>query len=124
LEAEINELSPEDAREYLKEVGLKEAGLARLIRSGYDLLGLITFFTANNKEARAWTVKNGVKVPQAAGKVHSDMEKGFIAAEVVHYQDLVSCGSYSKTREKGQLHTEGKNYIVQDGDLILVKFVV
>jgi GTP-binding protein YchF len=124
LEAEITELSPEEAEEYLKEVGLKEAGMLRLIQSGYKLLGLITFFTANQKECRAWTVEKGTKVPRAAGKVHSDMERGFIAAEVVHYQDLINCGDYSKAREKGVLHTEGKNYIVQDGDLLLVKFVV
>lgn len=124
LEAELTELSAEEAQEYLKEVGLKEAGLSRLIRAGYELLGLITFFTANDKECRAWTVAKGTKVPQAAGKVHSDLEKGFIAADVVHYNDLAACGSYAKTREKGLLHTEGKNYIVQDGDLILVKFVV
>jgi len=122
LEAEITELSAEEAKEYLKEIGLEEAGLARLIRLGYELLGLITFFTANEKEARAWTVKNGTRVPQAAGKVHSDMEKGFIAAEVVHYSDLMSAGAYSKAREKGILHTEGKNYVVQDGDLVLVRF--
>lgn len=122
LEAEITELSAEEAKEYLKEIGLEEAGLARLIRLGYELLGLVTFFTANEKEARAWTVKNGTRAPQAAGKVHSDMEKGFIAAEVVHYSDLVSAGAYSKAREKGILHAEGKNYVVQDGDLVLVRF--
>ena len=124
LEAELTELPWEDARAYLKEVGLEEAGLKRLIRSGYELLNLITFFTANEKETRAWTVGKGTRVPQAAGRVHSDMERGFIAAEVVHYQDLVACGSYLKTRERGVLHSEGKNYLVQDGDLILIKFNV
>jgi len=124
LEAEISELSPEDAKEYLKEIGLKEVGLTRLIRTGYELLSLITFFTGNKKECRAWTAPKGTKVPQAAGKVHSDMEKGFIAADVLHYSDLLHCESYAKTREKGVLHTEGKNYLVQDGDLVLVKFNV
>jgi GTP-binding protein YchF len=124
LESEITELPPEDAQAYLKEFGLEEAGLERLIHSGYELLDLITFFTANEKEARAWTVKRGTRVPQAAGKIHSDMERGFIAAEVVHFRDLMECGSYPKAREKGTLHTEGKKYVVQDGDLILVKFNV
>ncbi len=122
LEAEITELPAEDAKAYLKEIGLEEAGLQRLIRSGYELLGLITFFTANEKEARAWTVKKGTRVPQAAGRVHSDMERGFIAAEVLHFKDLIEVGSYAKAREKGVLHTEGKNYVVKDGDLILIKF--
>jgi GTP-binding protein YchF len=124
LESEITELSPEDAKAYLQEVGLEEAGMQKLIRTGYELLELITFFTANQKEARAWTVKKRTKVPQAAGRVHSDMERGFIAAEVVHFQDLVASGSYSKCREKGTLRAEGKNYVVQDGDLILIKFSV
>jgi len=124
LEAEIAELPAEDAKAFLKAMGIEEAGLQRLIRSGYELLDLITFFTANEKEARAWTVPKGIKVPQAAGKIHSDMERGFIAAEVVHYPDLMACGSYSKSRERGVLHSEGKNYVVQDGDLILIKFNV
>jgi GTP-binding protein YchF len=124
LEAEITELSPEDAKAYLKEIGMEEAGLRRLIRSGYELLDLITFFTGNEKECRAWTVKKGTKVPQAAGKIHSDMKRGFIAAEAIHYNDLISAGSYAKAREKGLLHTEGKNYMVQDGDLIQIKFNV
>jgi len=124
LEAEIAELSPEEGKEYLKTVGLEEFALSQLIRSGYDLLDLITFYTANEKECRAWTVKRGTKAPKAAGRVHSDMERGFIAAEVVHYADLVQVGSYAKARENGLIHTEGKEYVVQDGDLILVKFVV
>jgi len=124
LEAEITELPPEEGREYLKAVGIGEFALQRLIRAGHELLDLITFFTANEKECRAWTVKRGTKAPKAAGKVHTDMEKGYIAAEVIHYDDLVAAGSHSKAREKGLLHTEGKEYAVQDGDLILVKFVV
>jgi small GTP-binding protein len=124
LEAEITELSPEEGREYLKAINLEEFALPRLIRAGYRLLDLITFFTANKKESRGYTVKRGTKAPLAAGKVHSDMEKGFIAAEVVHYADLLSAGSYAKAREKGLLHTGGKEYVVQDGDLIEVRFVV
>lgn len=124
LEAEISELSPEEGKEYLKTVGLEEFALGRLIRAGYELLDLITFFTANNKECRAWTVRQGTRAPQAAGKVHTDMEKGFIAAEVIHYPDLAACGSQAKAREQGLLHTEGKEYQVRDGDLLLVRFVV
>lgn len=124
LEQEIGELPPAEAQEYLKAVGLEEFGLQRLIKAGYELLELITFFTANDKECRAWTTQRGEKAPKAAGKVHSDMEKGFIAAEVVHFADLAAAGSYGKAREKGLLHTEGKDYLVQDGDLILVRFVV
>lgn len=124
LENEIAELPPADAQAYLKEVGLDETGLNRVIHAGYNLLDLITFFTANTKECRAWTVKKGTSIQPAAGKVHSDMEKGFISAEVVHYKDLIALGSYASAREKGLLHTEGKTYVVQDGDLILVRFVV
>ncbi|NQT30168.1 MAG: redox-regulated ATPase YchF [Candidatus Saganbacteria bacterium] len=124
LESEIAQLPEEDAKAYKKEIGLSETGLQKLIKNGYKLLDLITFFTANQKECRAWTVKKETTVPQAAGKVHSDMQRGFIAAEVIHYNDLASVGSYSKAREKGVLHTEGKNYVVQDGDLVLVRFKV
>ncbi|MGB9612781.1 MAG: redox-regulated ATPase YchF [Candidatus Margulisiibacteriota bacterium] len=124
LEAEISELSKEEAEEYLREVGIEGGGLSKLIRQGYELLDLITFFTANEKEARAWTVKRGTKLPQAAGKIHSDMERGFISAEVVHYFDLLGVGSYAKARESGLIHVEGKEYQIQDGDLILIKFVV
>ncbi len=122
LEIEIAELSPEDAEAFRQESGIKEPGAARLINASYQLLDLITFFTANDKECRAWTVKSGTKVPQAAGKVHSDMEKGFIAADVVSYADLVKCSAYAKAREAGVLRTEGKQYVVADGDLVLVKF--
>ena len=101
LEAEINDLPPAEAKEYLKAVGREDFALPRLIRAGYQLLDLITFFTANDKECRAWTVKNGTKAPQAAGKVHSDMEKGFISAEVIHFPDLITAGSPAKAREKG-----------------------
>jgi ribosome-binding ATPase YchF (GTP1/OBG family) len=124
LEAELAELSLEDAQAYLAELGIKESALAKLIRAGYELLNLITYFTAGEKDSHAWTITRGTKAPQAAGKIHSDMERGFIAAEVVHYQDMIACGSFASAREKGQLHTEGKEYVVQDGDLILVRFVV
>ena len=124
LEAEIGQLPVEEGREYLKTVGLDEFALQRLIKAGYKLLDLITFFTANEKECRAWTVRKGTRAPRAAGKVHTDMARGFIAAEVVHYADLAAAGSMAKIREKGLLHTEGKEYSVQDGDLILVRFVV
>ncbi len=120
IEAEVLELSPEEARE----LGYEETALPRLIRAGYELLDLITFFTANNKESRAWTVQKGTAAPKAAGKIHSDMERGFIAAEVIHYDDLIQAGSLNKVKEKGLLHTEGKTYLVRDGDLLLVKFNV
>ncbi len=122
LETEINELPEEDAKAYLKELGIEETALKRLIRSGYELLALITFFTANQKESRAWTVRAGARAPEAAGKVHTDMERGFIAADVVHYTDLVASGSFQTAREKGMVHTEGKGYGVRDADLILIKF--
>lgn len=122
LEADLLEMEPAEAQEYMRELGLKERGLDRLIKAGYELLQLITFFTANEKEARAWTIKVGTKASQAAGRVHSDMEQGFIAAEVLHYRDLIQAGSYSAARERGWLHTEGREYQVQDGDLMLFRF--
>lgn len=120
LESEIAELSAED----LKELGIQESGAQKLIQAGYKLLDLITFFTANNKEARAWTIKTKTLAAQAAGKVHSDMERGFISAEVAHCADLVKHGSYQKLKEAGLLHTEGKHYLVLDGDLLLIRFNV
>lgn len=124
LEAEIAELSEEDAKTFLVEMGLKESALNKLIHSGYELLNLITFFTSGETESRAWTVTKGSKAPQAAGKIHSDMERGFIAAEVVHYPDMILCKSYSVAREKGMIHTEGKSYLVQDGDIVIIRFNV
>lgn len=124
LEAEIAELSPEDGKIFLDEMGIKESALFRLIRTGYELLSLITFFTAGEKETRAWTIRKGTKAPQAAGKIHSDMEKGFIALEVVRCQDLLENVSYAKAREKGLVRTEGKSYLVQDGDIVVVRFNV
>ena len=122
LEAEIAELSPEDAKDYLKELGLEEAGLARLIRSGYELLELITFFTANQKEARAWTVKIGATAPEAAGVIHTDFQEGFIRAEVINWQDFVDCGGELPAKEKGLMRLEGKDYIVKDGDVMHFRF--
>ncbi len=124
LEAEIAELSPEDAKVFLVEMGLQESALNKLIHSGYALLNLITFFTAGDKESRAWTITKGTKAPGAAGKIHSDMERGFIAAEVVHYQDMMECKSFVVAREKGMVHTEGKGYVVQDGDIVIIRFNV
>ncbi|MFA6430784.1 MAG: redox-regulated ATPase YchF [Candidatus Margulisiibacteriota bacterium] len=124
LESEIAELSDEDAKAYLTEMGIKESTLNRLIHSGYELLNLITFFTAGEKESHAWTIQKGMTAPEAAGKIHSDMEKGFIAAEVIHYPDMIACASYAKARERGLLHTEGKSYVVQDGDIIVIRFNV
>ncbi|MDI6731666.1 MAG: redox-regulated ATPase YchF [Candidatus Margulisbacteria bacterium] len=124
LESEIAELSDEDASAYLKTMGQEESALHKLIRTGYELLDLITFFTAGEKESRAWTIKKGTKAPQAAGKIHSDMERGFIAAEVINWHDLLTAGAYAKAREKGLIRTEGKNYIFQDGDVVVIRFNV
>ena len=124
LESEIKDLSFDDAKQYLNEIGLKEPALPRLIRSCYELLDLITFFTSNEKETRAWTVKGGTKAPAAAGKVHSDMERGFISAEIISFADLKKSGSMSKARELGLVRLEGKNYEVKDGDIIQIRFHV
>jgi GTP-binding protein YchF len=124
LEAEIKELSPPEQAEFLQEAGIKESGLAQLIRAGRNLLNLITFFTANEKECRAWTCEAGTPVQRAAGQIHSDMEKRFIAAEIIHYADLIACASPQACREKGKLHVEGKNSAVQDGDLVQIRFNV
>ncbi|MFH0886589.1 MAG: DUF933 domain-containing protein, partial [bacterium] len=122
LESDVEDLNPEEAQEYLKEVGIAESGLAKLIRIGYKMLDLVTFFTANDKEAHAWTIKRGSRAPQAAGKVHSDMEKGFIRAEVVNCEVLEKSGSIHKAKEEGHLRMEGKEYIVKDGDIIYYHF--
>jgi len=124
LEAELAQLEEDEAQEFRESLGLKESGLEKLIKCGYKLLDLVTFFTANENEARAWTVKRGTKAPDAAGKVHSDMQKGFIKAEVISFKNLVEAGSLSKAREMGLLRIEGKEYIVQDGDLLYFKFKV
>ena len=124
IEEEISELDDDEKAEYLETLGLKESGLDKLIKASYDLLGLMSFLTAGEKETRAWTIKKGTKAPQAAGKIHSDFERGFIRAEVINYQELLDCGSLSAAKEKGLVRLEGKEYVVQDGDTILFRFNV
>ncbi len=124
LEVELAELSDEEAATFKEEMGLTESGLAKFIRASYHLLGLKTFFTAGPKESRAWSITAGTKAPQAAGKIHSDMERGFIKAETVYYADLLAAGSFAAAKEKGLLRLEGKDYVVKDGDVITFKFAV
>ncbi|MGN0609502.1 MAG: redox-regulated ATPase YchF [Oscillospiraceae bacterium] len=124
LEAEISDMSDEDKAMFLSELGLEVSGLDRIIKEGYALLGLISFLTAGKDEVRAWTITNGTKAPQAAGKIHTDFEKGFIRAEVVSFNDLMACGSMNGAKEKGLVRLEGKDYVVQDGDIILFRFNV
>lgn len=124
IEAEIAELASEEAAAFLEELGLTESGLDRLIKAAYSLLGLINFFTAGEIECRAWTIVKGTKAPQAAGKIHSDMERGFIRAEIVSYEDLIACGSMAKAREKGLIRLEGKEYVMKDGDVTYFRFNV
>lgn len=124
LEEEISTLEGEEKMEFLASYGLEEPGLNKLIKASYRLLGLISFLTAGPKEVRAWTIKKGTKAPQAAGKIHSDMEKGFIRAEVIAYDDLIKCGSEVVAKEKGLIRLEGKDYVVQDGDIIVFRFNV
>ena len=124
IEEEIAELSDDEKAEYLETLGLKESGLDKLIKASYDLLGLMSFLTAGEKETRAWTIKKGTTAPQAAGKIHSDFERGFIRAEVINYQTLLDCGSLAAAKEKGLVRLEGKDYVVQDGDTIIFRFNV
>ena len=124
IEAEISELDDDERLEYLEALGLTESGLEKLIRASYSLLGLISYLTAGETETRAWTITKGTKAPQAAGKIHSDFERGFIRAEIVSYDDLITLGSMNAVKEKGLLRSEGKEYVVQDGDVILFKFNV
>ena len=124
IEAEISELDDDERKEFLEEMGLKESGLEKLIRASYSLHGLISYLTAGETETRAWTITKGTKAPQAAGKIHSDFERGFIRAEIVRYEDLIELGSLNAAKEKGLLRSEGKEYVVQDGDVILFKFNV
>ncbi len=124
LESEIAELEGEEAAEFLAMAGLEEPGLQRLIKAGFKLLGLMTFLTAGELESRAWTIKIGTKAPQAAGKIHSDFERGFIRAEIVSYQDLVDCGSKAAARDRGLVRLEGKDYVMQDGDVVEFRFNV
>jgi ribosome-binding ATPase len=124
LESELIDLSPEEGATFLKELGVAESGVGALIRASYHLLGLRTYFTAGEKEVRAWTIHAGDTAPKAAGVIHSDFERGFIKAETVSYADLVACGSVAVAREKGVYRMEGKEYLVQDGDVLLFKFNV
>lgn len=124
IEAEISELDEEEKGVFLEDLGLQESGLDRLIRAGYKLLGLITYFTAGVQEVRAWTINKGTKAPQAASKIHSDIERGFIRAEVTSYEDLIACGSQNAAKEKGLMRLEGKEYVVLDGDVIYFRFNV
>ncbi len=122
LEAEIAELSVPERAEFLREMGLGESALNQLIRAGYDLLQLVTFYTTVGPELRAWTVPRGTPVPQAAGRIHTDMERGFIRAEVISYTEFVGAGSMAAAREKGMVRVEGKDYLVQDGDILYIRF--
>ncbi len=124
IEEEISELDDDEKKMFLEDLGIEESGLDKLITASYRLLGLMSFLTAGEDETRAWTIKIGTKAPQAAGKIHTDFERGFIKAEVVNYQNLLDCGSYAGAREKGLVRMEGKDYVVQDGDVILFRFNV
>ena len=124
IEQEIAELEEDEKKMFLEELGLKESGLEKLIAASYELLGLISYLTSGEDETRAWTIKVGTKAPQAAGKIHTDFERGFIRAEVVNYQDLLDCKTYPAAKEKGLVRLEGKDYVVKDGDVILFRFNV
>ena len=124
LEADIVEMDKAEKEMFLSDMGLEESGLDRLIRECYSLLGLISYLTAGKPEVRAWTIKNGTKAPQAAGKIHSDFERGFIRAEVIHFDDLMKCGSMAAAKEKGLVRSEGKDYVMKDGDIVLFRFNV
>lgn len=124
IEEEIAQLDDDEKKMFLDDLGLEESGLEKLIKASYHLLGLISYLTAGEPEVRAWTIKKGTKAPQAAGKIHTDFERGFIRAEVVGYDDLMACGSHTAAKEKGLVRLEGKDYIVQDGDIMLFRFNV
>lgn len=124
IEEEIAELEADERAMFLEDLGMDESGLDRLIKASYSLLGLISYLTAGEPEVRAWTIKKGTKAPQAAGKIHSDFERGFIRAEVVHYNDLMECGSMTAAKEKGLVRSEGKEYVMKDGDIVLFRFNV
>ncbi len=123
-EAEISGMEPEEKELFLSEMGLEKSGLDRLINACYDLLGLISYLTAGKPEVRAWTIKKGTKAPQAAGKIHTDFERGFIRAEVISFNDLMECGSMAAAKEKGLVRSEGKEYVMKDGDIVLFRFNV
>ena len=123
-EAEISDMSDEDKAMFLSELGLEVSGLNRIIKEGYSLLGLISYLTAGKQEVRAWTITRGTKAPQAAGKIHTDFEKGFIRAEVISYDDLMECGTMAAAKDKGLVRLEGKEYVMQDGDIVVFRFNV
>ena len=124
IEEEIVEMDAGEKEMFLSDMGLEESGLDRLIKECYSLLGLISFLTAGKQEVRAWTIKKGTKAPQAAGKIHSDFERGFIRAEVIAFDDLIACGSMAAAKEKGLVRSEGKEYVMKDGDVVLFRFNV
>ena len=124
IEAEIAQLDGEEKTEFLKDLGINESGLDRLIKASYALLGLISYLTAGPKEVRAWTIVKGTKAPQAAGKIHSDFERGFIRAEFIGFDELIACGSMNAAKEKGLIRSEGKDYVIKDGDIVLFRFNV
>ncbi len=124
IEAEIAQLEDDEKKEFLSDLGIEESGLDHLVRESYSLLGLISYLTAGPKEVRAWTIVKGTKAPQAAGKIHSDFERGFIRAEIISFDDLVACGSMNAAKEKGLVRSEGKDYVIRDGDVVLFKFNV
>ena len=124
FEQEIAELEPDERALFMEELGMSESGLERLIQCSYELLGLISFLTCGSDEVRAWTIRRGTKAPQAAGKIHTDFEKGFIRAEIVAFEDLKACGTMAAAREKGLIRLEGKDYVMQDGDVTLFRFNV
>jgi ribosome-binding ATPase YchF (GTP1/OBG family) len=124
VEAELSELEDEDRAVFLEELGIGESGLDKLVKASYHLLDLISFLTAGKPEVRAWTIRRGTKAPGAAGKIHTDFEKGFIRAETITYENLISCGSLAAAREKGLIRSEGKDYVVKDGDVIHFLFNV
>ena len=123
-EEDIADYSPEEKKAFLAEMGIEASGLDNLITASYDLLGLISFLTDGKKECRAWTIRKGTKAPQAAGKIHSDFERGFIRAEVIAFDDLMACGTMAAAKEKGLVRSEGKEYVMQDGDVVLFRFNV
>ncbi len=124
IEAEISELDPEEKKMFLSDMGIEESGLDRLIKASYSLLGYISYLTAGPKEVRAWTIVRGTKAPQAAGKIHSDFERGFIRAEIVSFDDLIECGSMTTAKDRGLVRSEGKEYVIADGDVVLFRFNV
>ena len=124
VEEDLSMMDEADRQIFYDELGIKESGLSRLVKKCYSLLGLISYLTAGEPETRAWTIKKGTKAPQAAGKIHSDFEKGFIRAEVVPYETLLECGSYTAAKEHGKVRSEGKDYVMKDGDVVLFRFNV